>query len=272
MPSTALSAITPTELVTLLGVGLLAGGLGGLLGIGGSIVMIPVLTLLFRHDQHLSQAAAMIVNVFVSVPAVLRHQRANAVPWGFVWRMLPAGLICIVLGVEMSNVLDGQSLMRIFGLFLIYVIFVGVRKLITGQTATHHGHEHSWWRATLVGGITGFAAGLLGIGGGIIAVPLLQRVTDLPLRRCISASAAMMCVTATVGAIRKNLTLSQLTDAAGNALDVHESLAIAACLAPTAIIGGLLGASLTHVLPLKWINIVLLILLAAASAKFLGVF
>ena len=273
MPSAALSAITPTEFITLVGVGLLAGALGGLLGIGGSIVMIPALTLLFRHDQHVSQAAAMIVNVFVTVPAVLRHQRARAVPWDLVGRMLPAGLVFIIVGVEMSNVLNGRSLMRIFGVFLLYVIFVNVGKVISGHVSdVENGNERSWARATLVGGITGFAAGLLGIGGGIIAVPLLHRVTNLPLRRCIAASAAMMCVTATVGAVRKNLTLSQLTDAAGQALDVQESLAIAACLAPTAIIGGLLGASLTHVLPLKWINIVLLILLALAAAKFLGLF
>jgi uncharacterized membrane protein YfcA len=255
------------EVLTLVLVGLFAGGLGGLLGIGGSIVMIPALTLLFRHDQHESQAAAMIVNVFVSVPAVLRHQRARAVPWRVVSRMLPAGLVLILIGVEASNYLDGAMLMRIFGVFLIYVIFVNARKLVGGHASGDGVVEQiGWARMSTIGGITGFAAGLLGIGGGIIAVPLLQRITHLPLRRCIAASAATMCVTATIGAVRKNIALADL------GLDPYESLRIAACIAPTAIIGGLLGATLTHVLPLRWIRIVLLILLSVAAAKFLGVF
>ena len=51
-----------TELISLLALGLLAGLLGGLVGLGGSIVIIPVLTLLLHRNQHVSQAAAMIVN------------------------------------------------------------------------------------------------------------------------------------------------------------------------------------------------------------------
>ncbi len=66
------------EVITLLILGLAAGTAGGLVGIGGSLVIIPVLTLLMGKDQHLAQACAMIVNVFVAVPALLRHHQAKA--------------------------------------------------------------------------------------------------------------------------------------------------------------------------------------------------
>ena len=79
------------EVITLLILGLAAGTAGGLVGIGGSLVIIPVLTLLMGKDQHLAQACAMIVNVFVAVPALLRHHQAKAVQWGVVVRMLPFG-------------------------------------------------------------------------------------------------------------------------------------------------------------------------------------
>ena len=71
----------PTSAV-LAAVGLLAGVLGGLLGVGGSILMIPAMVFLFAdrygpEGQHLYQAAAMIVNLFVVLPAVDRHRRAG---------------------------------------------------------------------------------------------------------------------------------------------------------------------------------------------------
>lgn len=259
-----------TDVITLIVAGLAAGLLGGLLGIGGSIIMIPVLTLLLGRDQHLSQAAAMIINVFVAIPALLRHRRAGAVDWTVVRRMLPAGLVLIVVGVEVSNVLAGKVLERIFGVFLLYVILVNIRKLVArGGAEEGADARRGWVASSTVGSITGFAAGLLGIGGGVIAVPLLQRINRLALRNCIACSTALMCITAVVGAARKNLTLGDLTDAAGATLDWHESLLIAACLAPTAIIGGHLGAGLTHTLPLKWLRILFVVLLAAACFKFL---
>ena len=261
------------EVITLLVLGFAAGILGGLLGIGGSILMIPVLTLVFRHDQHLSQAAAMIVNVFVTSPALLRHQGADAVEWKAVRRMLPAGLVCIVVGVEVSNELDGEVLMKLFAVFLLYVVFVNVHRLI-GRKGRDDARSPGtgWVRCSIVGCITGFAAGLLGIGGGILTVPLLQRVCHLPLRRAIASSAAIMVLTAIVGAIRKNWVLDRLVDASGQPLDPYESLLIAAFLAPTAIVGGHIGAGLTHSLPLAWVRIALTVVLALASAKLFGLF
>lgn len=259
------------DLIILIVVGLAAGLLGGLLGIGGSIVMIPVLTLVLGRNQHLSQAAAMIVNVFVAVPALIRHHAAGAVDWRIVRRMLPSGLILIVLGVELSNRLDGAALMRLFGVFLLYVIFVNVRRLIVGRPSNgEDGIRRGWIAASAVGGIMGFMAGLLGIGGGVIAVPLLQRICRLRLRQCIACSTALMCVTAAVGAIRKNMALASLVDATGNALDFHQSLLIAACLAPTALVGGHFGAGLTHSISLRWLRVAFVALISVACVKFLA--
>ncbi|MCH9003289.1 MAG: TSUP family transporter, partial [Planctomycetes bacterium] len=60
-------------------IGLFTGVVGGLLGVGGSIVMIPAMTEVIGPDQHLYQAAAMIVNFFVVVPAVYQHRKAGAI-------------------------------------------------------------------------------------------------------------------------------------------------------------------------------------------------
>ncbi|UCD75428.1 MAG: sulfite exporter TauE/SafE family protein [Phycisphaerales bacterium] len=260
------------ELISLLVLGLAAGILGGMLGIGGSIVMIPVLTLLLGKNQQLSQAAAMIVNVFVAAPAVIRHHRARAVRWDVWKRMIPLGFVFIVLGVEASNRISHKGLELLFGAFLIYVIIVNIRKLYDGDKSESDESSRTGWAASSgVGAAMGFVAGLLGVGGGIVAVPLLQRICRLPLRQCIATSAAVMCITSIIGAARKNMVLEQLAENGESlGLQVTDSLIIAACLIPTAIIGGFIGAGLTHGLPLRWIRLAFILLMAAASGKFLG--
>lgn len=259
------------EVISLIMVGFIAGGLGGLLGIGGSIIMIPVLTLAFGHNQHLSQAAAMIVNIFVAVPAVIQHHRAKAVRWDAVWRMLPFGIVFIVIGVELSNNINGEILQRIFGAFLIYVIYMNIIKLFNRDDESDPNRQPVKWQSCgAVGSITGFGAGLLGIGGGIITVPLLQRACRLPLRQCIATSAAIMCLTAVIGAVQKNLSLGIATLEGEAPLLASDSLKMAACFIPTAIIGGMMGAKLTHTLKLRWVRLALIVLLFWASWQMLG--
>ena len=60
-------------------IGLVAGVLGGMLGVGGSVIIIPGMTIVLGYDQHLYQAAAMVANVAVSIPATMRHYKAGAV-------------------------------------------------------------------------------------------------------------------------------------------------------------------------------------------------
>ena len=81
------------------------------------------------------------------------------------------------------------------------------------------------------------------------------------------ACAAMMCVTSLVGAIRKNMTLDALPGAEVVSLDA--SLQIAACLAPTAVLGGLIGARLTHILPLRVVRTVFVVMLCLGCARML---
>mgnify|MGYP003578314723 FL=1 len=259
------------ELISLLILGLAAGALGGMLGIGGSIIMIPVLTLLMGCNLHVAQAVAMIVNVFVSLPALLQHHRAKAVRWDVFIRMLPFGVLFILIGVESSNRLDAELLERVFGAFLIYIVAINISEMLSKKPEPPpEAQRVTWLRAGGTGAVTGFMAGLLGVGGGTIAVALLQRVCRLPLRQCIATTAAMMCISASFGAVIKNLSLAWLTDSTGAHLDASQSLLLAAALAPTAVIGGLIGGHLTHVLPLNVVRLAFVLLMSWASANMLG--
>ncbi len=262
------------ELVRLLALGLFAGVVGGLVGLGGSIIIIPVLTLSMHRDQHLAQAAGMLVNIFVAAPAAMRHHVAEAIRWDVMLRMLPFGVVFILVGVELSNQVDGAMLQKLFGGFLVYVIlFKLLKRYRDRHLRARPCARVGWVPAGVAGGVMGFFAGLLGIGGGPLAVPMLQRICALPLREGIATSSAVISVTSVVGAARKNAALEHLTDAAGVPLGLHfsDSLWIAACLAPTATLGALFGAGLTHRLPLTWVRVAFLVFLGWAAAQMLGI-
>jgi hypothetical protein len=202
---------------------------------------------------------------------MFQHHREGAVRWDAVWRVLPFGVLFIIVGVELSNTLDPRKLQLLFGVFLLYVIYMNVMKLFSDEGESEPGNGGvSWLSCGFVGAVTGFMAGLLGIGGGILTVPLLQRACRLPLRQCIASSAAIMVLTAIVGAFRKNMALADAPIVGDEVLRWQHALVIAVCFIPTAIVGGLLGARLTHSLKLGWVRLAFILLLCWASWQMLG--
>ena len=107
------------------------------------------------------------------------------------------------------------------------------------------------WRALIPGFIMGLPAGLLGIGGGAVAVPAQQMVLGTRLRNAIANSSGLIVFSAAVGALYKNWTLSSVQGAS-----VSESLRLAGLLIPTAIVGSYFGAILMHLSPIRFIRTV----------------
>ncbi|MFG0305201.1 MAG: sulfite exporter TauE/SafE family protein [Phycisphaerales bacterium JB040] len=116
-------------------------------------------------------------------------------------------------------------------------------------------------RLSAVAALTGFAAGFLGIGGGIILVPLLQVVGKIPLRRAIAASATVMIFTAPIGAALKLSTLHTF------GIDWLDALALASLMAIGAVLGARAGATLTHSLRLPHLKLAIALILAAAAVR-----
>ena len=253
-------------------VGLAAGLLGGMLGIGGSIIMIPALTEVFGPRQHLYQAACMIVNFFVVVPAFYQHVRAKAVMGAVVRRMAPVAVAAVAIGVVLSELpvfrSGGQAyLMMVFGLFLAYAGVQNLMRLIDRLREGKHAVTRTMaspWKVALGAGVPmGIVGGLLGVGGGIVAVPVQNRMLGIPLRNAIANSATTIIALSFIGAIAKNYALATQHPT----YTLGMSFSIAAILIPSAIVGSLIGGRLTHVLPVNVVRIVLVILLFIAAGR-----
>ncbi len=251
--------------------GLLAGVFGGMLGVGGSVIMIPALTLCLGPDQHLYQAAAMIANIGVSWPAARRHKRHGAIVAPVMRWMLPAAIVTVLLGVAISNlpVFAGSErgvwLGRILAVFLLWEVWINLRKLILRHDEEPFEHARvTVPRSIGVGAAMGTIGGLLGIGGGAMAVPLQQWFLRLPLRNAIANSAAVMVFSASLGAVFKNATLAK------HGHPWYAGLILAACLVPTCVLGGRIGASLTHRLPLRQVRMAFVGMMLIAAWRMLA--
>jgi len=264
LQSDALGAV-----LAIVAIGLLGGLAGGLVGIGGSLLIIPALTLLFGRDQHLYQAAAMIVNAVVAGTATIRHARAKAIRADLLRRLLPATVLLVVVGVLLSNRIEQRLLQVLFGAFMLYVAASEGWSLLASRHAAAPASQPRRDGPLAVGACgatTGFVSGLLGIGGGGIGVPLLRAFCRVPLREAIAAVTATMLVSASVGAILKNIAFAQRL---GDDRGLSASLTLAALLVPASIAGAWVGAALTHRLPLPIIRCVFVAVLLLGGGRML---
>ena len=270
--------MTPTDVFLTALIGLVAGLVGGLGGIGGSIIMLPALGLVFGYhtpdgqsdpaatEHHLYMASAMLVNMVVAGTALRTHFRAGAIDRRIVLRLLPPMAGAILIGVVLGDTLPGRipELVLIGFLFLYaaWTIFTAIRKL---PEPTPDQQRATTIRVGSIGFVTGFGAGFLAIGGGIIMVPAMQLLARVPLRRAIAASAAAMCVASPIGAVMKFSRLS------AHGLSWKSALMLGLSMALGASIGSPMGARLTHKLKLPHLRLVVAIVLAASGLKLIGV-
>ncbi|NLE37912.1 MAG: sulfite exporter TauE/SafE family protein [Pirellulaceae bacterium] len=255
-------------------IGFVAGVLGGLLGLGGSVVIIPALIFYLSQTggytgekQHLLQAAAMICNVFIAAPSTWVHWRAGAILRPVLVVLIPTALLGSLMGVAVSNSFvfarrNGPYLAMLLAGFFVFVAVYNVIRAMSQRDLTAEFDEdrtYSVWRTALCGLPMGFFAGLLGIGGGTIAVPMQQIFLRVPLRRAIANSAVTILFAATLGAIYKNASLHEHGES------FVASLRLAAMIVPTAILGGYIGGKLTHRISRKALRVIFVVFMIAIA-------
>jgi uncharacterized membrane protein YfcA len=145
----------------------------------------------------------------------------------------------------------------VFAAFMGYVAAYNAWRL-SGKTDLEHGFDRRrkphGAAVAGVGLVMGFTAGLLGIGGGALCVPLQQVFLRIPLRRAIANSAFTILCVSPLGALYKNATLFS-----HHGVEVGRSLQLALPLILTAIVGSYLGGRLTHALPRRVLRVVFIV-------------
>ena len=141
------------EILFLLLLGLAAGAFGGMLGIGGSVIMIPGIAIVLGWPFHLAQAIAMTVNPVVAGSSALRHRKEGHISRKVVMRVLPIALLCIAAGAWLSNLIPSRWLEGAFGIFLLWVLWSLIRGPRENHSTSDSGEKSTWPRSALTGGV-----------------------------------------------------------------------------------------------------------------------
>lgn len=188
-------------------VGGLAGLLGGLLGIGGGIITVPSLLLVFHlmgytssYTTQVAVGTSLGAMVFTSAFSAWAHYQKQGVNWSFFRHMALSIILGAILGALIADIIPSKKLQMICG---IAECCVGLYFLLPNPQKDNQGEMVEPPRPLLlfpIGIAVGTISSILGIGGGIITVPILTAF-GVHLRNAISTSAVLGFLIACVGAI-----------------------------------------------------------------------
>ena len=161
-----------THLLLFVAIGASLGFVGGLFGIGGGIIAVPLLALGFGMDQALAQGTALALMVPNLLLGWWRYQQRHALNWQATLAIGLSAMLTTGLLAHLALQLDPYKLRLLFGVFL---VLLALRLLLAAQRRTSAPQLQLDLRMLpLVGMVGGSSMGLLGIGGGLLASPLLS--------------------------------------------------------------------------------------------------
>lgn len=178
--------------------GIAAGVLSGMFGIGGGVILVPVLGALLGLDQHRAQGISLATMLApVGLPAVLHYRQAgHPIRWKLVGYLLCGFLGGVTAGSLLANAIPPRPLRWSFiGFLLLMALRYGWTMRRTRQETARRPEPSAGALAGLglaIGALGGLMSGLLGIGGGAVIIPLLALWLGLPQHEAQVTSLALM--------------------------------------------------------------------------------
>jgi uncharacterized membrane protein YfcA len=182
--------------------GVITGILAGLLGLGGGLVIVPMLLACFSHENfdhalfmHIAIGTSLASIIFTSLSSSWAHHKQHAVHWIAVQRVIPGILVGTWCGSYVAATLSTWLLKCFFAIFLYCV----AAQMLLDQKPDPAREMPGWLGMSVVGTAIGVISSLVGIGGGSMMMPFLLWC-NLPPARAIGTSAAVGFPIAVFGA------------------------------------------------------------------------
>lgn len=253
-----------------LAVGAIAGVLAGLLGIGGGLVIVPMLVFCLELQHvpqelimHLALGTSMASIMFTSVSSFMAHHRRGAVEWSVVRRVVLGIFVGTYLGSCLAARMSTASLKIFFVIFLYYVCF----QMLFGKKPKPSRQLPGRVPMFGAGSIIGAVSSLVGIGGGTLSVPFMVW-HNIPIHRAIGTSAAIgfpIAVAGTVGYIVNGWGQAGLPPYSLG----YVSFTALAAIAIMSVLTAPLGVRLAHSLPVDKLKRIFAVILFIVGTKML---
>jgi len=240
--------IDPIILYLLIGV--IAGVLAGLLGVGGGLLIVPALVFIFdsygiaqTSATHVAIGTSLATIVFTSLSSVTAHHRHGSVMWPVFRRLIPGLVTGAFIGAAIADFLSTDVLARVFGVFELMI----ASYMLRDAKPAPHRELPGFVGMFGAGSIIGTLSVIIGIGGGTMMVSFLVWCNQ-NIRKAVATSAACglpIAVAGAVGFVVAGINESGLPEASSGYLYWPAFAGIAVCSMLTAP----LGAKLAHTIP-----------------------
>lgn len=254
-----------------LAIGAAVGILAGLLGIGGGMVIVPVLVFVFtansfpaEHLMHLALATAMATIPFTSASSVRAHHVRGGVDWRVVVGMLPGLAAGAMLGALVAGEVPSRPLAIFFAAFITYAALNMFRKVEPKPTRQLPGRVG----LGLVGGVISFLASFVAAGAAFMTIPFMTWC-NVPMKRAIGTAAALgfpLALASTAGYVFAGWHAAGLPSGAFGFVYVPALIPVVVASMLTAPF----GARFTHKLPVRRLRVGFGVLLLALALHMLS--
>ena len=237
-------------------IGLAAGIFGGLVGLGGGVIMIPLMVGILKMGQHKAHGTSLVALVFTGIAGAATYAFKGSVDILASVLLASTAIFTARAGVHFANALPEWKLKRSFGGFIILVTLL----LLLKPYLSHFAEPATGWTKIVIllltGIFTGFLSGMMGVGGGSIMVPSMVLLTGFTQYTAQGSSLLAMIPAGGVGAF----THWRL----GNV-----NASILPAFIPGILIGTYLGGSFAHILSENILRFIFAVVLIWLGIRYL---
>lgn len=228
----------PIEFLIFVGIGCGIGFLAGFFGVGGGILMVPILVFSYERSgvsssvlTHIAIGTSLFVIIFASLTSAYQHGKQRNVDWRSVLVLGFSSALTALATTKLAAWLSGRHLRIFFGL----IVMAAAMKMLTESEAQAQKKLEFLSNPGIpglvaVGLVAGIVAALAGVGGGVVTIPMMYYFLNMPLKLAIGTSSATIVITAlfsVVGYILNGLGRAGLPEWSIGFVDLQRGAALA---------------------------------------------
>lgn len=184
--------------------GAIVGFISGILGVGGGMLIVPILAFIFNYynisptyAMHIAIGTSLSIMIFTAIAATVERYRKKDIDFFYIKKMVLFIISGTVLGSCLANIFSSYSLQIVFGIFL---ALVSIKMIIGFKIIDKKKKKPNTYTMATIGFLIGAKSGLLGIGGGALSIPFFK-YCGLSMKKASGISSVFTLAIAVVGSL-----------------------------------------------------------------------
>ncbi|HOI72605.1 MAG TPA: sulfite exporter TauE/SafE family protein [Syntrophales bacterium] len=182
-------------------IGLVSGVFGGMVGMGGGVLMIPLMGRFLKLPQHVCHGTSLVAVVFTGIAGAATYAWFDHVDWTAALLLAAGAFWPVRAGARLCRTMPERNLRLVFGLFLVFTSLLLLARPWLFTVTAASARDWTWVAVLLAGGaVTGFLSGLMGVGGGAFMIAFMVLLAGFEQQSAQGSSLLAMIPLSAIGA------------------------------------------------------------------------